>query len=145
MSGIADHTRSFLGRKLLRLVNVRNSVYVILYVVLCEHFYMHMYSLLCRLWFTRPLRDLTVLQQRLDAISLLTSPRHVDVTSSLSDCLKHIKNIPVSCVHVCTFMACLNELVFHAHAYSVCFSLNCVQCNKCIFSACSLLSVYLLV
>ena len=122
MSGIADHTRSFLGRKLLRLVNVCDSFYVIfvcsqLTGVLCEHLYMYMYSLLCRLWFTRPLRDLTVLQQRLDAISLLTSPRHVDVTSSLSDCLKHIKNIPVSCVHVCTFMACLNELVLHVHVF----------------------------
>ena len=49
-----------------------------------------------RLWFTRPLRDLAVLTQRQDAVSLLCSPAHSDTAASLCDCLKQVKNIPVS-------------------------------------------------
>lgn len=50
---------------------------------------------LVRTWFLRPLRDIGVLQQRLDAVEFLASTGHVDVTQSLIDCLRHVKNVPV--------------------------------------------------
>jgi len=49
-----------------------------------------------RLWFLRPLRDVTALQQRQDAIAFLASPRNEEVAATLHDCIKHIRNIPVS-------------------------------------------------
>jgi DNA mismatch repair protein MSH5 len=44
-------------------------------------------------WFLRPSRDLRVLQQRLDAVEFLSSARQVDVTQSLVECLRHVKNV----------------------------------------------------
>ena len=55
-----------------------------------------MYIIIFRLWFLRPLKDISVLRQRLDAIEFLSSVKHNDIVSSLTDCLKNIKNIPVS-------------------------------------------------
>ncbi|XP_078658061.1 mutS protein homolog 5-like isoform X1 [Branchiostoma floridae x Branchiostoma belcheri] len=50
-------------------------------------------SRMMRLWFQRPLQDLVVLQQRHDAVEFFTSPSHMEVTSSLQDSLKHMKNV----------------------------------------------------
>ena len=36
------------------------------------------------------------LQQRQDAIAFLASPRNEEVAATLHDCIKHIRNIPVS-------------------------------------------------
>ncbi|XP_062522502.1 mutS protein homolog 5-like isoform X2 [Corticium candelabrum] len=47
-----------------------------------------------KLWFLQPLRDITVLQKRINAVEFLTSTRHVDVVQSLVDCLRHVKNVP---------------------------------------------------
>ena len=55
-----------------------------------------MYIIIFRLWFLRPLKDISVLRQRLDAIEFLSSVKHNNIVSSLTDCLKNIKNIPVS-------------------------------------------------
>lgn len=49
-----------------------------------------------RLWFLRPLKDIKELCKRQDAISYLSSYHHAEVTDTLSDCLRHIKNVPVS-------------------------------------------------
>ncbi|XP_070196128.1 mutS protein homolog 5-like isoform X2 [Littorina saxatilis] len=46
-----------------------------------------------RLWFVRPLKNLSMLKQRLDAISFLTQPRNIEVLSSLQSNLKHVKNV----------------------------------------------------
>lgn len=53
-------------------------------------------TLLLRMWFLRPLRDMGILKQRQEAIAYLGSPRNEELTSTLHDCLKHIKNLPVS-------------------------------------------------
>ena len=52
-------------------------------------------SKLLRLWFLRPLKDITTLQQRLDTIEYLLQPKHADQLSSFQDYLKHIRHIPV--------------------------------------------------
>uniref|UniRef100_A0A1X7T169 DNA mismatch repair protein MutS core domain-containing protein n=1 Tax=Amphimedon queenslandica TaxID=400682 RepID=A0A1X7T169_AMPQE len=62
--GIANHTRSSLGHKLLKL------------------------------WFLRPLKDIGTLSERLDAIEYLSSIKNNETVASLTDCLKNIKNIP---------------------------------------------------
>ncbi|KAJ8305871.1 hypothetical protein KUTeg_016416, partial [Tegillarca granosa] len=49
-----------------------------------------------RLWFLRPSRNADVLNSRHEALSFFVNPRNIEVTSSLIDCLKHIKNIAVS-------------------------------------------------
>jgi DNA mismatch repair protein MSH5 len=51
-------------------------------------------SLYLRLWFLRPLKDIDVLTKRQSAIEYLHNPSHSDVTSSLSEYLKNIKNVP---------------------------------------------------
>ncbi|XP_035698854.1 mutS protein homolog 5-like [Branchiostoma floridae] len=45
------------------------------------------------LWFQRPLQCLQELQQRHDAVEFFASPSHMEVTSSLQDSLKHMKNV----------------------------------------------------
>ncbi|XP_011405401.2 PREDICTED: mutS protein homolog 5 [Amphimedon queenslandica] len=62
--GIANHTRSSLGHKLLKL------------------------------WFLRPLKDIGTLSKRLDAIEYLSLIKNNETVASLTDCLKNIKNIP---------------------------------------------------
>ena len=47
------------------------------------------------MWFLRPLRDISTLCQRLDAIEYLSSIKNNETVASLTDCLKNIKNIPV--------------------------------------------------
>ncbi|KAI8509951.1 MutS protein msh5 [Branchiostoma belcheri] len=54
------------------------------------------------LWFQRPLQDLVVLQQRHDAVEFFASPSHMEVTSSLQDSLKHMKNVNASKAHILT-------------------------------------------
>ena len=49
-----------------------------------------------RLWFLRPLADMSVLRERQEAVEFLKSPTHDETTTMLYDCIKHIKNIPVS-------------------------------------------------
>jgi hypothetical protein len=44
----------------------------------------------------RPLKDLAVLNNRLDAISYLCQPRHAEVLKSLQSYVKNIKNVAVS-------------------------------------------------
>ncbi|XP_060085682.1 mutS protein homolog 5-like [Ylistrum balloti] len=46
-----------------------------------------------RLWCMQPLRDLCVLTQRQNAITFFVSPRNIEVLTTLTDCLKHIKNV----------------------------------------------------
>lgn len=53
-------------------------------------------SKLLRLWFLRPLKDVTTLQQRLDTIEYLLQPKHADQLSCFQEYLKHIRHIPVS-------------------------------------------------
>ena len=48
-----------------------------------------------RLWFLRPLRDLRVLSQRQDAVAFLSSPKQEETVSTLHDCVRHIRNLPV--------------------------------------------------
>ncbi len=45
-------------------------------------------------WFMRPLLDIQMLNERLDAVQCFYERQ--DLISSLQDCLKHIKNIPAS-------------------------------------------------
>jgi DNA mismatch repair ATPase MutS len=63
-------------------------------------------SLYLRLWFLRPLKDIDVLTKRQSAIEYLHNPSHSDVTSSLSEYLKNIKNVPVSDIslYVCVWI-----------------------------------------
>ncbi|KAK3089281.1 hypothetical protein FSP39_002315 [Pinctada imbricata] len=50
-------------------------------------------SKLMRLWFLRPLRDLDILRQRQEAIAFFVEPRNIEAVSTLTNCLKNIKNI----------------------------------------------------
>uniref|UniRef100_K1S1Q1 MutS-like protein 5 n=1 Tax=Magallana gigas TaxID=29159 RepID=K1S1Q1_MAGGI len=45
------------------------------------------------LWFLRPIRDIDVIKQRQDAIAFFVNPRNIEVFSTLTDCMKNIKNI----------------------------------------------------
>ncbi|XP_048763209.2 mutS protein homolog 5-like [Ostrea edulis] len=46
-----------------------------------------------RLWFLRPIRDLDVLKQRQDAVAFFVNPRNIEVFTTLTDCMKNVKNI----------------------------------------------------
>lgn len=46
-----------------------------------------------RLWFLRPIRDIDVIKQRQDAVAFFVNPRNIEVFSTLTDCMKNIKNI----------------------------------------------------
>ncbi|XP_078316540.1 mutS protein homolog 5-like isoform X2 [Crassostrea virginica] len=46
-----------------------------------------------RLWFLRPIRDLDVIRQRQDAVEFFVNPRNMEVVSTLTDCMKNIRNI----------------------------------------------------
>ena len=48
-----------------------------------------------RLWFMRPLCDLSTIHERQIAIEYLSSPHHSDTITTLHDCIKHVKNVPV--------------------------------------------------
>ena len=48
------------------------------------------------MWFLRPTRDVSLIKERQKAISLFMNPRNSEVTASLQNCLKNIKNITVS-------------------------------------------------
>jgi len=49
-----------------------------------------------RMWFLRPSRDISLLQQRQKAVSYFMNLRNSELVASLQDCLKHIKNVSVS-------------------------------------------------
>ncbi|XP_067679638.1 mutS protein homolog 5-like [Haliotis asinina] len=51
-------------------------------------------SKMLRLWFLRPLRNVEILKQRHAAIEFFMHARNIEVLTTLSDCLKHIKNVP---------------------------------------------------
>ena len=85
---------------------------------------------LSRLWFVRPLKDLQVLEQRLDAIAYLTEPRHAEVLTSLQSCLKHIKNVAVSQLPL---SLTLSVSLSVSLSLSVCLSLSpCVSLCLCL-------------
>lgn len=46
-----------------------------------------------RLWFLCPIRDIDVIKQRQDAVAFFVNPRNIEVFSTLTDCMKNIKNI----------------------------------------------------
>lgn len=48
------------------------------------------------MWFLRPSRDISLLQQRQKAVSYFMNLRNSELVASLQDCLKHIKNVSVS-------------------------------------------------
>ena len=48
------------------------------------------------MWFLRPSRDISLLQQRQKAVSFFMNLRNSELVASLQDCLKHIKNVSVS-------------------------------------------------
>jgi DNA mismatch repair ATPase MutS len=48
-----------------------------------------------KLWFMRPIRNPVSLKERLDTVEFFANSRNIEMISSLQDCLKHIKNIPV--------------------------------------------------
>lgn len=50
-------------------------------------------SKLLRNWFLRPLRDLTILEQRHNAIAYLMSGSHIEIVHNLEGCLKQIRNV----------------------------------------------------
>lgn len=49
-----------------------------------------------RMWFLRPSRDISLLQQRQKAVSYFMNLRNSELVASLQDCLKHTKNVSVS-------------------------------------------------
>ncbi|CAH1773170.1 unnamed protein product [Owenia fusiformis] len=51
-------------------------------------------SKMLRQWFMQPLKDMAKLEQRQDAVAFFANPRNIEVTSTLEDCLKHVKHIP---------------------------------------------------
>ena len=44
----------------------------------------------------QPLKNIDILNERLNAVDYFTNPRHIEVVSSLQSCLKNVRNIPVS-------------------------------------------------
>ena len=52
--------------------------------------------LFLRLWFTRPLCDLSVIRERQDVVEYLSSTRNNEVISALQDSIKNIKDVKVS-------------------------------------------------
>ncbi|XP_071511736.1 mutS protein homolog 5-like, partial [Diadema antillarum] len=51
-------------------------------------------SKLMRLWFLRPSRNISLLRERQEAVAFFLNPRNAEVTASLQDCLRNIKNVP---------------------------------------------------
>ncbi|KPP65000.1 mutS protein5-like, partial [Scleropages formosus] len=51
-------------------------------------------SRLLRQWLMRPTRDMSVLTRRQEVVRFFTSPRNVDVLSTLQGCLRNIQSIP---------------------------------------------------
>lgn len=82
-------------------LNIANGTFNI--IRQCTHTSMFV---ICRLWFLRPLQDVSVLQQRLEAVSYFISPRNVELVTSLQDCLKNVKNVTVSSLElfICTYL-----------------------------------------
>ena len=90
-SGIVNRTKSPLGSRLLK--------WVLKFKVPPHLSASQVYGVShCRLWFLRPLRDVRTLKQRQDAVAFLASPRNEEVAATLHNCIKHIRNIPVSCM-----------------------------------------------
>lgn len=58
----------------------------------------------------RPLCDLCTLRERQTAIEYLSSPRNEEITSTLQDCIKHVKNIPVSDPYLTIIMYVISPL-----------------------------------
>lgn len=52
-------------------------------------------SKLLRSWFLRPTRNLETLKERQDAIAFFCSGRNMEVTSTLKEFLRDIKNVSV--------------------------------------------------
>ncbi|XP_064626771.1 mutS protein homolog 5-like [Lineus longissimus] len=51
-------------------------------------------SKMMKLWFMRPIRNPVLLAERLDAVEFFANSRNIEMTNSLHNCLKHIKNVP---------------------------------------------------
>lgn len=49
-----------------------------------------------RVWFRRPTTKIQVLKDRQKAVAFFQSPKNIESTVSIQDCLKHIKCISVS-------------------------------------------------
>jgi len=56
-------------------------------------------GLVGRRWFQHPLRNRSVINQRLDTIEFFLNSRNVEVTTSLESCLKSIKHLGVCAWH----------------------------------------------
>lgn len=64
---------------------------------------------LLRQWFLRPSRDLQLLKERQDAVAFFMNPRNSEITVSIADCLKNIKNIARGLVRMRTSEAPLSD------------------------------------
>lgn len=65
------------------------------------------------MWFLRPSRDISLLQQRQKAVSYFMILRNTELVASLQDCLKHIKNVSVSMHDCITVMALVRSFSMH--------------------------------
>jgi len=72
----------------LEVINVMRSINPRFTYLLCVY----------RRWLQHPLRDCSVITQRLDTIEFFLNARNVEVTTSLESCLKPIKQLGV-CIH----------------------------------------------
>lgn len=61
-----------------------------------EYSYNYYDDVHCRLWFLRPLCDLSVLTSRQDAIEFLMSPQNEELASTMHSCVKQIRHVSVS-------------------------------------------------
>ena len=65
-----------------------------IFIQLFKNYVLFMFE--TRMWFLRPSRDISLLQQRQKAVSYFMNLRNSELVASLQDCLKHIKNVSVS-------------------------------------------------
>jgi DNA mismatch repair ATPase MutS len=62
---------------------------------LCASLFVHMLMNSNRTWFRHPLRDIALINERLDTIEFFLTPKNIEVASSLQNCLKNIKHLGV--------------------------------------------------
>jgi DNA mismatch repair protein MSH5 len=58
------------------------------------HTYICVCVCVCSEWFLRPVTSFSTINERLDAISFLVASDNLEFTAALSDCTKHIADLP---------------------------------------------------
>jgi hypothetical protein len=71
------------------------QVTTILTAFIVFYYCLHRLTNSYRTWFRHPLRDMSLINERLDTVEFFLSPVNIEVASSLQNCLKNMKHLGV--------------------------------------------------